>query len=200
MRKGVPLRGARGTRKPLGLPTREVRIDRVELAWAAGFFDGEGSTFATKRGHLRVSITQASPSGIPDVLLRFHAAVGAIGYVYGPVREKNPSAQPKWFYMAHGFEMGQTVLGLIWTWLGPVKREQAAAALATARARCAGRRYEGARFGRPLNDVCKRGHSYDDAYVRGHQRSCRSCAKLRYRALRSARAKVLEDGPVDTET
>lgn len=199
MKKGLPLPGGRGTRRPLGLPDRPVAIDRVELAWAAGLFDGEGTTFVTKRGHLRVAITQAAEKEPPAVLHRFHAAVGAIGYVYGPIREKNRNFQPKWYYRAHGLEMGQAVLALIWTWLGPVKRAQASSALRVTMIRVSGRRYEGVRFGRPLNDLCKRGHSYDDAYVRGHQRSCRSCSKLRYRLSRSADAKAIEGGPVNSQ-
>jgi len=49
----------------------------VELAWSAGFFDGEGSTFATG-DRLHMSIGQRHPA----VLERFVSAIG-VGRVRG---------------------------------------------------------------------------------------------------------------------
>ena len=63
-------------------------MDRFELAWAAGFFDGEGWANAvgrrrrTKQPNARVN--QADPNGVPEVLLRFQHALGGLGRVAGP--------------------------------------------------------------------------------------------------------------------
>ena len=51
-------------------------LDRAELAWAAGFFDGEGSTIArtltSRPGYyqLNVTVPQAGRDGIPPVLMK----------------------------------------------------------------------------------------------------------------------------------
>ena len=65
-----------------------------DLAWAAGFFDGEGSTYlnhihrnsASRRpnGNLRVKIGQSGEDG-RVVLERFRAAVG-VGVIRGPYK------------------------------------------------------------------------------------------------------------------
>src|SRR5438093_12114324 len=64
-------------------------MDRFDLAWAAGFFDGEGWANAvaqegrkTKRPQARIN--QADPNGVPEVLLRFQRAVGGLGRIGGP--------------------------------------------------------------------------------------------------------------------
>ena len=61
-----------------------------ELAWAAGLFDGEGSTSASDRWstpHLRVP---QSGQAEPEVLMRFLAIVG-VGSIKGP-RIQTPSS------------------------------------------------------------------------------------------------------------
>lgn len=65
----------------------------TELAWAAGFFDGEGCahiawTTVSKRtgktlAYPQVSISQSGESG-KEILERFNDAVGGIGRLYGP--------------------------------------------------------------------------------------------------------------------
>jgi len=58
-------------------------------AWAAGLFDGEGSTYLTNhRTHAgyrnaESRITQGSAGGSPEVLQRF-AAIVQVGRLYGP--------------------------------------------------------------------------------------------------------------------
>ncbi len=57
-------------------------MDRTELAWAAGFWDGEGSAYltgsrdrATKQPQARMD--QSSTTGVPEVLIRFQKALGS---------------------------------------------------------------------------------------------------------------------------
>lgn len=53
----------------------------IELAWAAGLFDGEGSSYYNESSRsLQIRISQNYD---PEVLERFRAAVG-VGKVYGP--------------------------------------------------------------------------------------------------------------------
>jgi len=63
-------------------------VDSRELAWAAGFFDGEGwsglSQEAGRRtGQPQARINQADPNGVPEVLRRFRSSVG-FGRIGGP--------------------------------------------------------------------------------------------------------------------
>lgn len=210
LRKGQRLPvDSHGNKKPLLLPSGPISIDRVELAWAAGFFDGEGSTFVLgKKKHPKISITQAPdpPDGTPPkVLDRFYRAVGGIGNVEGPYREK--TGELKWFYTAHGHEMVQAVIALLWTWLGTVKREQATSALRCHREVPRGTRNPGVRFGRPLNAVCKRGHDYGDIVLNSSgNRMCRPCrnmlarermrrVRLEWRAVRAGLAELFTRHP-----
>src|SRR5438132_13522649 len=79
-----------------------LRIDREKLAWAAGFFDGEGTTFAkstTERPgyhQLSVSVPQAG-STTPVVLERFRDSV------LGMVRIAPPSSDRAHNWRATGF-------------------------------------------------------------------------------------------------
>src|SRR5260370_42023885 len=70
---------------------------------------------------LQVGITQK----YPQVLERFRAAVGDIGYVY-----KSPShPRAPFSYSAGSFENCQAVLAMLWPFLDSVKRRQARRAL-----------------------------------------------------------------------
>ena len=65
------------------------QVDRYELAWAAGFFDGEGWAAAVRdraRATLRpmARINQADANGVPEVLTRFQSALGGLGRIGGP--------------------------------------------------------------------------------------------------------------------
>lgn len=104
-------------------------LDFDELAWAAGFFDGEGSTVARTDAarpdyrQLQVTVPQAGADGRPEVLLRFRRAVLGMGRFDSP----NPEGVHRW--RSRGFEDGQATVALLWRFLSPVKRAQAAVAL-----------------------------------------------------------------------
>lgn len=108
-------------------------LDTHELAWAAGFFDGEGGTYIAvnkrgrKRENLHVSVRVAQVHRAP--LDRFHAAVCDLGYVYGPYKNKRKNHQPCYMFMATCFEHAQAIIAFLWKYLGAVKRQQAAKAL-----------------------------------------------------------------------
>ena len=75
-------------------------------AWAAGFFDGEGSIGAygdPRRPAIAMSIQQASVGGIPDTLYRFLTAVGA-GGISGPRMVPSPwSKLPQYHWRSTAF-------------------------------------------------------------------------------------------------
>lgn len=111
-----------------------IRISRSEeLAWAAGLFDGEGSTCLLKhRTHdgyfyLEASITQSSKNGPPEVLVRFRDLMAA-GRVYGPYPPRPPARLPVYRWKLYPRPAIERVVGAIWPWLGPIKRAQATAA------------------------------------------------------------------------
>lgn len=102
----------------------------VELAWAAGLFDGEGSSFAYRmntkhpRKGLKLSIGQDHN---PEVLYRFQDAVKAGAVCGGPGPKKN--SEPRKFPNRYTyFAYGPTALGvlrLLWPFLSTPKKRQA---------------------------------------------------------------------------
>lgn len=98
----------------------------MEIAWAAGFFDGEGSTYAN-RNTPRVAIGHVDRRPLD----RFLAAVG-VGSVTGPYdhnTKKNPKWRPHYTYQAYG-DKAIKVLDALWPYLSAPKREQAERVLA----------------------------------------------------------------------
>jgi len=100
-------------------------MDRHELAWAAGFFDGEGWAAKRKRG-VQSRINQSDDDGVPDVLLRFQRIVGR-GRIHGPVREEGRRDLYYWDVSSRADV--EAVANAIWPWLGDVKRAEFAVAL-----------------------------------------------------------------------
>jgi hypothetical protein len=102
-----------------------------ELAWAAGFFDGEGTTIARtdsdRPGYhqLQITVPQCGRDGVPGVLLRFQRAVLGMGFI------EPPDKRAVYRWRARGFVDAQATIALLWCFLGPVKRAQATTALRT---------------------------------------------------------------------
>jgi len=111
-------------------------LDTHELAWAAGFFDGEGNIRA-KPNKQWACVYYHPVLFIPQVdsrvLERFRQAVGGLGKVTGPWDRTRyaPNRKPQWYYEVYSFERVQAVVALLWKWLSPVKREQAHATFTT---------------------------------------------------------------------
>jgi len=120
---------------PAPQPTYPHTLDTHELAWAAGFFDGEG----------HVSVIQSTPrprdtrsyfhpalvvtQGDPGPLERFRAAVCGIGKVLGPyqtgTRADGTSYRPAWQFRVGSWADTQAVVALLWRWLSAPKRQAA---------------------------------------------------------------------------
>ena len=104
-----------------------MNLKREQLAWAAGFFDGEGSIHSAnsklKKTYPNVGITQVGAHG-RELLERFQNAVGGIGKIYGPYK-KTIAGNPRYQWETWGFEKSQAVIAMLWEFLGPVKRAKA---------------------------------------------------------------------------
>lgn len=96
-------------------------MNTEELAWAAGFFDGEGHVRFDDRGSRSIDLAISQNHIQP--LMRFRAAVG-LGSVGGPYRSNNPKAQPSWEYRSSRWAEIQQIACMLWPWLCDVKREQ----------------------------------------------------------------------------
>lgn len=93
-------------------------MDRESLAWAAGFFDGEGwaSTARYHRvtGGMTATLTLGIGQADREVLDRFASIMG-VGSVTGPTRSRTTLM---WAYKVHGYEKVQAVACRLWPWLG----------------------------------------------------------------------------------
>jgi hypothetical protein len=92
-------------------------VAETELAWAAGFFDGEGSTSLTKTRYLSVSVNQKHL----DPIERFHRALGGLGRVY----TVNTSARGIVYQWRASDRDGRPAIERLWPYLGEIKRAQA---------------------------------------------------------------------------
>lgn len=131
-------------RHPKFAPADSFQPNTTELAWAAGFVDGEGCFVANSRARrkgsvpyrsLNLLISQAGDGETlfdpPYALFRFKAAVG-VGRIYGPYRNRRD--RPIFRYQVSGLEQAQHVIAVLWPFLSPVKRGQAKQALLATRA------------------------------------------------------------------
>jgi hypothetical protein len=101
-----------------------------ELAWAGGFFDGEGSTYLEKhRTHVgyfvpRLDVPQASDVGIAPELVRLKSALADLGSLSG-VRRGKTNRKPFRRWRVFNPAAVQLGLHLLWPFIGEVKRSQA---------------------------------------------------------------------------
>lgn len=107
-----------------------ICVDTHELAWAAGFFDGEGNVSVSTRKKTFPQIVFQIAQTDRRPLDRFARAVGN-GVVRGPYHHKDKAHQPYFVLTLHGFERVKLAVDRIWPWLSTPKREQARCALDT---------------------------------------------------------------------
>jgi hypothetical protein len=175
-------------------------------AWAAGLYDGEGSTYLTHhRTHpdyrnAEARITQVSAGGLPEVLLRFERIV-QVGRLYGPYTQSGADLDV-YRWNASALRDVEKTIGLLSPWLGSVKHAQAAAVLAVTSSQPTlprGRVEWGSHKTR-----CIRGHEYATARVRpfvsrggGRERrdsqQCLQCAREQARARRALKRRLAAD-------
>jgi hypothetical protein len=107
---------------------KTVELDREELAWAGGLFEGEGcfSVNRDKRGRGYIYPVAAVEMTDEDSVRRFAAAVG-FGVVNGPYAHW--AKKQSWRWQAFGFERTQALLAMLWPWLGIRRRAKGAEVL-----------------------------------------------------------------------
>jgi hypothetical protein len=108
-------------------------FDTHELAWCAGFFDGEGSTCLQRKGGWRELWVQVPQSEL-STLERFQRAVGGRGKIGGPWQPKYAGSKPTYRLDFRGYREAQFVLALLWRFLSEPKRQQATVCLVEAAA------------------------------------------------------------------
>ena len=89
----------------------------TEVAWAAGFWDGEGCTSLTKTGYMSLSLNQKHI----EPLERFQAAVDGLGKIY----TVNTTARGIVYQWRCHDSVGRLVIPKLWPYLGQIKRDQA---------------------------------------------------------------------------
>jgi hypothetical protein len=174
-----------------------------ELAWAGGFFDGEGSTYLEKHrthnGYFvpRVHVTQSSAAGIAAELLRLKTTIGNLGTISG-VHPGKGRSRPyrRWrVFTPAGVQMA---LHLLWPFIGDVKRRQARVVLQVINSQPDLARGNPA-FGVAGARYCLNGHDKWNARVRPfkgrgrndedpnlHLRQCLECLRIAARERRKS--------------
>lgn len=103
-------------------------LNREELAWAAGFADGEAhfglvtTNNKTQNKHIHIQICQTEDGPLE----RFQKALG-LGKIYGPYTPKkkdNGNRRPYKQFHIDNFEHVQYAVGLLWPWLSRPKKNQ----------------------------------------------------------------------------
>jgi hypothetical protein len=100
----------------------------TERAWAAGFYDGEGSTHATTNGaSLQISIAQVDARP----LRRFASAVGEENGLIRVVPARGPISRRAVHVLRLYGDRAIGVLQVLWPFLSEQKRDQALTALSS---------------------------------------------------------------------
>lgn len=182
-----------GSKDPSLIPAVQVAprapLSVQELAWAAGFYDGEGSSFARlSQENTRGRSIQARVGNTnPCVLVRFQQALGGLGKIYGPYQRRHPHRQfHEW--RVCDYEGVWQFATLLMPYLSGEKSHQLASAMMD--------------FGKPKPTIvdihrsqthCLRGHPLSGDNVRqvGNTRHCRACNKLRNRRSYEKRRRAI---------
>ena len=102
--------------------------NREELAWAAGFFDGEGHVRCRRSNTTKQLILQVNQVG-RETLDRLRQTVG-FGTVDGPYQNGTQvNRSPHYKYWVCNFEHVQAAIALMWPWLSSPKKSDARQAL-----------------------------------------------------------------------
>lgn len=139
----------------------------TELAWAAGFFDGEGCIHYNEKETkgIDISLMQATkiPGVIPQTLLRFRDAIG-----YGNISLRIIAKERKsevWGLWLTSYHKVSEVMLKLWPFLSDVKKHQASECFR--------------KFGVPyrLPDICRRGHPRTPEITNRHG-ACKICSGI----------------------
>ena len=110
-------------------------MDKEQVAWAAGFFDGEGTTYLrTRKGkgnrNYVCPTIRIGQSGDPEVLHKFKNIFG-IGRVNGPFKYRE-GRKPIYQYSCDSYKSAIPIIKAMWPYLSNVKKLQASKVLVAA--------------------------------------------------------------------
>lgn len=179
-----------------------MNLNREELIWAAGFFDGEGYIGFTKSdGHnsrsVQLVVVQSAPQDKPpDSLLRFNSAVGNICRIHSSYPKDR---LPKYTCRVDSFEYVQFIFSTLYPWLCSTKRNQGLEAL---------KKYHSVplkmKMGTDIYFGCGHPKIPENTYIRKsirrtdkYESICRKCALQRSKKdymVRQLSAKIVELG------
>ncbi len=98
----------------------------TDLAWAAGFYDGEGSVSVTgstlqyKEGRTSICISVGQVNREPLDKL---TDIFGIGEIYGPYA-RGGTSQPIYLYKVYGYVNVQYVIAQMWSYISSAKKAQ----------------------------------------------------------------------------
>jgi hypothetical protein len=131
-------------------------MNKLDLAWAAGLYEGEGSICARKDKPASAAMSLGMTD--EDVVRRFAQIVG-FGNVY-PRPRANASGhlgnKLMWYWQTGRYEHVQAAIAMFWPWLGTRRRAQASRVLhscATAIAAYRGSTLTWSLFGKARRDL-----------------------------------------------
>ena len=180
-----------------------------ELAWAGGFFDGEGCTYLEKHrshaGHVvpRLYVPQSCEIGVAPELIRLRDALPGLGKISG-VRQSKGDWTPYRRWRVQASDDVARALHLLWPFIGEVKRTQAQRVMRMVNAQIDLPRGNPA-FGVAGARFCRRGHDKWNARVRpfkgrgrnevdpsNHLRQCLTCVREKARERRTEKEKTAD--------
>jgi hypothetical protein len=98
-------------------------LDKIELAWAAGFYDGEGGIYAMHKTPTYCEVAMKVAQVYLPNLQRFQAAVGGKGVLRGPYRPQGKNVQWVHHWWARSDEAFD-VADMLFPLLSEVKQDQ----------------------------------------------------------------------------
>ena len=110
-----------------------MKINREDLAWAAGFLEGEGTFYCNiqkpkKEGWKAQAAISIRAVQVEKEPLERLANIFPFGKMYGPYMGKS-NKQPHYQWAVHSFEGGQALIAAIWPWLSTKRKTQAKTAI-----------------------------------------------------------------------
>lgn len=107
---------------------------RTERAWAAGFFDGEGTIFlrrtarhkggTTGKYYPLTTVEMAVAQVRPEPLRRFRKVIG-FGKFGGPYNHKQKNHRPYYRWLTAGRPHCHEALSILWPYMSEPKKQQA---------------------------------------------------------------------------
>ena len=103
-----------------------MMFDRTELAWAAGFFDGEGCVWTPgPDANYLMPRLHVAQKDLPT-LQRYHRAIGGMGRI---CPQRRPHYDDIWQWQSGSFVAFQATASCLWPFLSPLKRDPLAIAM-----------------------------------------------------------------------